>query len=146
MLATSDEMTGLIARRSPAASSSTRTLHFEIDLADPQRRLPVGTTADLTIQVGKPEAATVIPGISASVRGEKATIFIADGDRAKKAVIAVKGESLGTLFVDVSLTPGTRVITEGRSLLLDGDLIAAKLEAETPASAAPRASAAGAAP
>ena len=128
VVATGEEIPGTIARRSPAANRQTRTVHFEIDVADPERKLPVGTTAELTIQIGKPEAATVIPGIAASVRSEKATVFIAEGDKAKKIVVPVKGEALGTLYVDPSLAAGTRVVTEGRSLLNDGDRITAKVD------------------
>src|SRR5437763_12521849 len=38
LLATGDELSGVIARRSPAASASTRTVRFEIDLPDPERK------------------------------------------------------------------------------------------------------------
>ena len=79
------------------------------------------------------------PGASASVHGDKATVFVADGNRAKKVVVGVKGEVLGTLYVDVELPPGAKVVTEGRSLLADGDLIAAKVEDAAPAT--PQASA-----
>jgi RND family efflux transporter MFP subunit len=140
MLATGGEVSGAISRRSPAASRSTRTVHFEIDLPDPERKIPVGTTADLTIQVGKEEPATVLPSLAASIRGEKATIFVAEGDRAKKLVVTVKGESLGTLFLDVALKPGTLVVTEGRSLLGEGDKIDAKEEPPPPPPPSPHAS------
>jgi len=123
MLATGAETTGTIARRSPAASGSTRTVHFEVDLPDPKRMIPVGTTAEMSIKIGTPEAASVIPGIAASVRETSATIFIVEGDRAKKVAVPVKGESVGTLYVDTSLKAGTRIVTEGRSLLTDGDAI-----------------------
>jgi RND family efflux transporter MFP subunit len=136
ILATGDERTGTIARRSPAASASTRTVHFEIDLADPERKIPVGATAELTIEVGKPEIATIIPGTASSVRAEKATLFVLDGDHAKKMVVPVKGEVLGTLYCDTALAPGTRVVTEGRSLLNDGDKVLAQIETKPAESAA----------
>jgi len=74
-LANDRELAGTIARRSPAADPSTRTVHFEIDVPDPKRQLPVGTTAELTIDVGKPKPATRVPLIAASVRGSKAALF-----------------------------------------------------------------------
>jgi RND family efflux transporter MFP subunit len=128
ILATGAEATGQISRTSPSASEATRTVHFEIDLPDPERKFPVGTTAELTIDVGEPQPATVIPGIAASVRGDKATVFVANGDVAKKLVVPFKGEVLGTIYVDPTLQPGARVITEGRSLLSEGDRIVARLE------------------
>jgi membrane fusion protein, multidrug efflux system len=123
MLATGAETAGTIARRSPAAYGSTRTMHFEIDVPDPKRLIPVGTTAEIGIKIGTPEPASIVPGIAASVRENSATIFVLDNARAKKIVVTVKGESVGTLYVDTSLKPGTRIVTEGRSLLADGDAV-----------------------
>lgn len=126
MLSTGAEASGTIARRSPAASDATRTIHFEIDLSDPDRSVPVGTTAELTIDVGEPKPATILPGIAASVRGEKATVFVVEGAVAKKRVVDVLGESQGTLFLATSLPAGSHAVTEGRSLLSDEDHVVAK--------------------
>lgn len=128
LLATGADLVGSIARRSPAASATTRTVHFEIDVSDPDRKIPVGTTAELTIQVGKPEPATVVPGVAGVVRGDHATVYVIEGDIAKKRVVKVKGEAMGTLYLDPSLAAGTKVVTEGRSLLVDGDRVTLQLE------------------
>jgi hypothetical protein len=104
-------------------------VHFEIDLADPEKKIPVGTTAELGIYVGKPEPATVVPAIAAAVRSDQGTVFVAEGDKTKKVIVHVKGEALGTLYLDTTLAPGTLVVTEGRSLLSDGDRIVAKMSA-----------------
>jgi RND family efflux transporter MFP subunit len=127
-LATNRELRAKIARRSPAADLSTRTIHLEIDVPDPDRSLPVGTTAELGIDVGEPTASTEIPLIAASVRGSKATVFVVDGDKATKAVYTIKGERSGQLYVDPALPAGRHVVTEGRSLLKDGDKVEAKLD------------------
>jgi len=128
VLATNRKLRAKVARRSPAADLSTRTIHVEIDVPDPDRSLPVGTTAELTVEVGHPSPATELPLIAAAVRGSKATVFVVDGQNAHKSVYAVQGERGGSLFVEPSLKPGTRVVTEGRSLLKDGDSVEAKLE------------------
>lgn len=128
MLATNQELTATISRRAPAADPMTRTAHFEVDLADPERLFPVGTTADIRIDVGAPEPATEIPLSSATVRGDKATIYVTEGDIAHKRVVHVLGERAGRLYLDSSLSAGTRVVTEGRALLNDNDKVAASLE------------------
>jgi RND family efflux transporter MFP subunit len=128
-LATNRELRGTIARRSPAADLSTRTVHLEIDVPDPKRSLPVGTTAEIAMDVGEPVAATEIPLVAASVRGGKATVFVIDRGVATKGVYQLKGEKGGSLFVDPALRPGSRVVTEGRALLKDGDRVDAQLEA-----------------
>lgn len=128
-LANGQELTGKVSRRSPAADPLTRTVHFEVDVSDPERKLPVGTTAELSIDVGRPEPATELPLVAASVRNGKATVFIAKGDLVQKAVFAVKGERGGAVFVDPSLPAGSAVVTEGRSQLRDGDRVRAALDA-----------------
>jgi membrane fusion protein, multidrug efflux system len=128
-LATKRDLRGTIARRSPAADVSTRTVHLEIDVPDPDRSLPVGTTAELTIDVGQPTGATEVPLVGASIRGDKATVFVVEGDVVRKGTYAVKGERGGSLFLDRALRPGSHVVTEGRALLKDGDHVAARLEA-----------------
>jgi len=114
---------GTIARRSPAADESTRTVHFEIDLQDPSRTLPVGTTAELAVPAGAPLPAMEIPLAAASVKGGKATLFLADNGQARKVVVNVLGEKAGRLFVDTSLPVKSLVIIEGRTLLKEGETI-----------------------
>jgi len=127
VLATDQRLTASISRRAPAADPMTRTAHFEIDVTDPQRALPVGTTAEIGIDIGEPEPATEIPLSAATVRGDKATVYVVEGDVAHKRSAHVKGEREGRLFLDVSLAPGSRVVTEGRALLNDNDKVASSL-------------------
>ncbi|AKU93591.1 putative Co/Zn/Cd efflux system membrane fusion protein [Labilithrix luteola] len=124
-----EDLTGAITRRAPKASLSTRTVHVEIDLPNHGRDLPVGTTADLSIDVGEPKPATRIPGIAATVENDKATVYVVENGHAKKVVFPIQGEVAGTLYLDTSLAAGTLVVTEGRSLLADGDPVTAKVEA-----------------
>jgi RND family efflux transporter MFP subunit len=41
-----------ISRRAPSADPGTRTVHFEIDLDDSDRRIPVDTTGEIHVPVG----------------------------------------------------------------------------------------------
>jgi RND family efflux transporter MFP subunit len=127
-LATNQRVTAKIARRSPAADPATRTIHVEIDVPDPERALPVATTAELEIDVGEPADVVEVPLVAASVRGAKATVYLLDGEAVRKKVFAVAGERGASLFLEPQLAAGSRVVTEGRALLADGDRVAAKLE------------------
>lgn len=135
LYATNRELTGTIARRSPAADPATRTVHFEIDLADPARSIPVGTTGEVSIDVGTPAAATEVPLFAATVRRGKARVFVVTQNAAHALDVPVLGEAAGALFLDRTLAPGALVVTEGRALLEDGDGVAAK---EVLAARAPR--------
>lgn len=128
---------GVIARRAPAADAATRTIHAEIDLEDPDRRIPVGTTAELTIEIGEPVPAVELPLPAAAVRGDAATVFVVSDGVAHRRKVAVLGESGGSLFVGPELGTATRVVTEGRALLKDGDPVTDRLETWTPPTAQP---------
>lgn len=128
-LALGTTMVGKIARRAPAADSATRTIHAEIDLLDAQRKLPVGTTAELTLSVGETIDASELPLRAASIRGDQATLFVLAGDIAHKRKVPVLGEALGSLFVPKqALAQGELVVTEGRALLSEGDRVQSKQE------------------
>lgn len=128
LLATHQRASGAVSRRSPAADAGTRTIHAEIDLPDPQHLLPVGTTAEVTVEVGEPAEALRIPVSAAKVRGAKATLFIVEGEVARSVSVKVLGEAGGDLYIAPSLPAGAWVVTEGRGLLIDGDRVAARIE------------------
>ena len=125
VLATGETFPGTIARRSPSADADTRTVHCEVDIADPKRHLPVNTTGEVRIEVGQPRPATAVPLDSASISGAKAVLFVDEG-KARKATFQVEGELGGAVFLDTSLAAGTLVVTEGRAILAEGDAVAAK--------------------
>jgi membrane fusion protein, multidrug efflux system len=125
VISTQEDLVAIVARRAPAADLSTRTVHFEMDIPDPKRELPVGTTAELRIEVGEPTPAVAIPLYAATVRGDKAGLFVVENGVARKRSYRVKGERQGQLFLDTELEPGSKVVSEGRALLSDNDRVAA---------------------
>jgi RND family efflux transporter MFP subunit len=132
LLSTGKDVTGEVSRRAPSADPSTRTVHFEVDLTNGAREIPVGTTAEITVDVGEPLPATEIPLLAARVRGKVATLFVVDGDAAHKTTVAVLGERGGSLFVKTELAAGAHVVTQGRSVLENNDRVVAKLESAKP--------------
>ena len=108
VISTNKEVVAKVSRRAPAADPGTRTVHFELDVPDPERTIPVGTTAELRIEVGDPIATVDIPLAAAVVRGSNASVFVVEGDVARARVVPVKGELAGRLYVD--LKPGTTLI------------------------------------
>ncbi len=130
LVATGKEVTGNISRRAPSADAATRTVHFEVDLADSTRAIPVNTTGEARIEVGSPIPSVEVPLRAAQVRGKKATVFVVEGDVVRSKSFEVKGESGGSLFLATDLADGARIVTEGRALLVDGDKVTAKVEGE----------------
>lgn len=132
VLATGQDLEGKIVRRAPAADPATRTIHFEVELANGKREIPVGTTAEVFVDVGDPAPATEIPLLSATIRGKKASLFAIDDNVAQKKNVTVLGELGASIFVDPKDLPaGAHVVTQGKGLLANNDRVTAKLEGET---------------
>ena len=119
-------MDGVISRRAPSADPGTRTIHVEIDIPDPSHTIPVYTTGEVTMNVGSPVPATKLPLPVAVIRGAKVNVFVVEGDVARLRTFKYLGESGGDAYVDTSLAPGTKVVSEGRALLGDKDRVSAK--------------------
>ncbi|MEA2753368.1 MAG: rane fusion protein multidrug efflux system [Myxococcales bacterium] len=133
MLSTGAEAAAVVSRRAPKADPTTRTVHIEIDIADPRRQFPTGTTALVRLDVGKPVAATVIPLSAATQQEGKAKFFVVDKGVAHLRDLPVVGERGGGLYFDPNvLPPGTQVVSEGRALLSDGDPVNAKVVPSEP--------------
>jgi len=133
LLSTNKDLTAKISRRAPAADPATRTARIELDVDDPSRSIPVWTTAELSLDVGQPVTATAVPLAAASVHAGKATVYVAAAGSAKQTLVKVVGEHGGTLYIDPTVVPaGTQVVTEGRTILSDGDAIAVTAEAWKP--------------
>ncbi len=127
--ATGKEIEGTITRRAPAADPGTRTVHMEVDIPDPTHEIPVGTTGEVRVDVGDPIPAIAIPLAAASIRDTKATVFLVDGDQAHTKTFLSIGESGGMIFAKPADIPaGTKIVTEGRALLSNGDRVSSKVE------------------
>ncbi len=133
VLSTRAELEARISRRAPAADEATRTVHFELDVPDRDRSIPVGTTAELRIEVGSAAPALQIPLSAAAVRGDKASLFYVDAGLAHLRTLMVLGEIAGQLYLEPKLAAGSLVVGEGRALLQDGDKVDAVAE-QAPAS------------
>jgi RND family efflux transporter MFP subunit len=130
MLATGAEVEATVSRRSPRADARTRTVHFEVDVPDPQRAFPAGTTALVEVDVGKPVPATEIPLYATTQQEGKAKFFVVEGGVAHAHEIPVLGERGGSAFFDPNLlAANAQVVTEGRALLSDGDPVQVRVEA-----------------
>jgi membrane fusion protein, multidrug efflux system len=130
--ATGKDIVGKITRRAPAADPASRTIHIEVDIPDPKKEVPVGTTGEIIVEVGTPVPAVGVPLAAASIADAKASFYYVDGDTARSKTFKTLGEAKGMIYATPSdIPPGTRIVTEGRSLLKDGEKVAAKTEEPT---------------
>ncbi len=127
LLAVQRDLAATISRRSPDADPSTRTIHVEVDLPDPQGTIPVNTSAEMHIATGHPTPATRIPLIAADLGQEKAKLFVIEEGQARLRTLELLGESGGDVyFAPEVLPPEAHVVLEGRGGLSDHDKVNAQ--------------------
>jgi RND family efflux transporter MFP subunit len=127
VLAIGLEVPATISRRAPNANLGTRTIHFEIDLENADRRIPSDTTGQIQVPVGKAVPATAVPVKAVTIEESKATFFTVEDGVARGHTLAQLGEvGPKVFFRPEGLHAGSRVVLEGRALLNDGDLVVAK--------------------
>ncbi|MGO9836355.1 MAG: efflux RND transporter periplasmic adaptor subunit [Polyangiaceae bacterium] len=137
VVSTDVDIAASITRRAPDADPGTRTVHFEIDLDDSDRRIPVDTTGEVHVPVGEPVPATSVPLSAVTVNDKKATLYTVDGDVAHNRTLVEIGEVGADIFFRRGLLePGSLVVVEGRALLKDGDLVVSKLARAEPTGSA----------
>jgi RND family efflux transporter MFP subunit len=126
VLATDKVVFGVVSRRSPAADPETRTVHVEVDLDNRSHEIPVNTTGEVKVEVGAPVTAVAVPLVAASITGTSASLFVVEGDVSHKRTFEIQGEEGSSLYLQTALPPGSRVVTEGRAMLADGDRVVFK--------------------
>ncbi|MFT3707267.1 MAG: efflux RND transporter periplasmic adaptor subunit [Archangium sp.] len=116
-------------RVSPAADRATRSIHVEAEWPN-DGTLPAGTTAEVFVEVGEPQAVSRVPLVAARVKGSTATLFVIEGGRAYEKQFKVAGEESANLFLAEQLGADVRVVTQGRSQLRPYDAVDARLDDE----------------
>lgn len=133
VLATGENIRATITRRAPSADLGTRTIHAEIDVPNPDGRIPSGTTAEISTEVGTAQPAIEVPLTAASVHEDKASLFVIGKDSvAHRTTVKLLGEKDGQLYLDPSLGADALVVAEGRAGLLEGDKVSAKTDRAPP--------------
>ena len=137
VVSTNVDIAASITRRAPNADPGTRTVHFEIDLDDSDRRIPVDTTGEVHVPVGRSLPATSVPLSAVTINDKKATLYTVEGDIAHNRTLVEIGEVGPNVFFppDV-LKPGSLIVVEGRALLKDGDRVTWKPAQDDPTGSA----------
>lgn len=117
-----------VSRRTPSADRGTRGVGVELDLANADRALPVGTTAELAVDVGQPVPALQVPLLAAQIRGEKATVLVVQDGVLHRKTWKLLGEREGSAFLAGDVPAGTQVVTEGKAGVHDGDRVQASVD------------------
>lgn len=110
---------GWVKRRSPEAQKGSGLYPVIVGLPENSGILP-GTYVEGRFKVSSQQNVVVIPSNVVIYRGNKQSVYIADGNRAKLTVITTGEGREGKVVVTSGLKPGDSLIVSGNRVLYDG--------------------------
>jgi membrane fusion protein, multidrug efflux system len=118
---------GTVSEIAHAADERSGLFPVEVRVDSPQIALASGLVAKLQVYPSTARASTLtyVP-VSAIVEGDghRASVYVVDGDRAKRRDVQVAFIETAGVALSEGLQPGERVVTDGALYLQDNDRIA----------------------
>ncbi|MBS1708903.1 MAG: efflux RND transporter periplasmic adaptor subunit [Armatimonadetes bacterium] len=113
---------GTVRSVSPLASSVGRIFSARVELADPANSLRPGMYASGKLLLGVSSGAVTVSTAAIINDGDKAHVFVQQGDKAKRVEVKVL-RPIGTSSIVTGVAPGDKVIVKGQSTLVDGSAV-----------------------
>jgi RND family efflux transporter MFP subunit len=118
---------GKVARFSADVNSETRTMHTEVDVANPKRVLIEGMYAEATLGLDHKNAALVVPLQAVDHQGDRTVVMVvtpANKIEERTATLGVQNASYAEVLS--GLTDGEQVVVSDRGALKSGELVQPK--------------------
>jgi RND family efflux transporter MFP subunit len=120
-------LTGRVARLSVDVSSSTRTMHTEVDVPNTGDKLVAGLYAEALLTLNRKGDALAVPLQAVNHEGEQTTVYVVSPDgkvEDRKVALGIEG----TNYVEVSsgVQKGEPVVVSDRSALKPGQTVKAQ--------------------
>ncbi|MCF8511329.1 MAG: efflux RND transporter periplasmic adaptor subunit [Rhodobacteraceae bacterium] len=117
------ELEGTVRHLARKASDKTRTFALEVDLPNPDGKIPSGMTAELRLTAAAQPALTVPRSVlTLNEAGQVGLRVVNDGDLAGFLPVQLIDDIEGG-FVVTGVAQGVRVIVAGQDLVRDGDKV-----------------------
>jgi membrane fusion protein, multidrug efflux system len=117
------ELEGTVRHLARKASDKTRTFALEVDLPNPDGKIPSGMTAELRLTAAAQPALTVPRSVlTLNEAGQVGLRVVNDGDVAGFLPVQLIDDIEGG-FVVTGVAQGVRVIVAGQDLVRDGDKV-----------------------
>ena len=129
--AVAGDFAGHVTSISPSADPKSRVYSVEVSIPNGDNRLKAGMIASITITSGKQGQTVDVVSLAAVVRSLKRpngfAVFMPDGDgdtvRVHTQEVELGGTYGNTIAVERGLKPGDRVITNGATIVKDGEMV-----------------------
>ena len=118
---------GKVARFSADVNSETRTMHTEVDVANPNRILIEGMYAEATLRLDRKAAALAVPLQAVDHQGDRSVVMVvtpANKIEERTATLGLQNASYAEVLS--GLTDGEQVVVSDRGALKSGELVRPK--------------------
>jgi len=113
-----------VSEMSPTMDAASRTLDIELTLEKAESRALVGMVATIKLVTESRKNVVVAPRSSVILGSAEAYVFVIKGDNSverRRIVLGLEGEDF--YEVKKGLSPGEKVVTEGKSSIANGDIV-----------------------
>ncbi len=125
--ATGQVIQGRVARFSYFLQSDTRTMHTEIDVANPSLGLKPGMYAQASIRLARRNRVLALPTQAVSLNGTQPNVWIVEaGNRIAQRNVGIGLQTANWIEITDGLKPGDRVLLGDRSALSVGEQVQPK--------------------
>jgi RND family efflux transporter MFP subunit len=118
---------GKVARFSVDVNGSTRTMHTEVDVPNPNGQLVPGSYAEADLTLNHNPSATVVPQLALDRSGDQATVMVVSADNhLEKRPVTIGIQMPDFVQITSGVMAGERVVVSDRSALKAGQTVQAK--------------------
>ncbi len=118
---------GKVARFSVDVRSDTRTMHTEVDVANPQRVLLPGLYADAELELDQKADIATVPVQALNHEGDKTTVFVVNGDGVlEERTVQVGMQTSSDAEIASGVKAGEQVVVSDHSGLKSGQKVRAQ--------------------
>jgi RND family efflux transporter MFP subunit len=126
---------GRISRSASEVDPATRTMHVEVDVPNPDRRLVPGMYAEAVIVLDRVDDAVAVPTVAIDRANDGTSVLVVNASHAlERRPVTLGLETADAVEVTKGLSPGDLVVTGTRSQLRAGETVDAKVAAPAAAS------------
>jgi RND family efflux transporter MFP subunit len=118
---------GKVARTSADVTSDTRTMHTEVDVANPNHILVEGMYAEATLRLEHKNDALAAPLQAIDRQGDKTSVMVVDtGNKIEERTVTLGIQNAGYAEVLSGLADGEQVVVSDRGALKPGQAVQPK--------------------
>jgi RND family efflux transporter MFP subunit len=118
---------GKVARFSVDVNADTRTMHTEVDVANPSRVLIEGMYAEATLRLERKAAALAVPLQAVDHEGDRSSVVVVTpANKIEERTVTLGVQNAGFTEVLSGVTDGEQVVVGDRGSLKPGELVRPK--------------------